>query len=355
MWRQLGALAGRGEVRHNLGMSQMIAEVQDAPNRVREALKADEKLYADLGARLRQLNPAMVATIARGSSDHAAAYAAYLIPQSTGRLVASVPPSVVTVLNSPLNLAGQFALAISQSGSSPDLIRTVEKIRGSGALTAALVNDVTTALGRTAELLLPQHAGEEKCIAATKSVLCTLVGIARLVAGWTQDQNLMNGLRALPDAMARACETGLKADTSLLQGISSVYVLSRGLGYTAALETALKLKETCGVHAEAFSTAEVRHGPREIVDKKFLVLAIAIPGSGEVDVLAAARELEAQGARLLVVGPDGGLPLPPLADPRLAPIAALEILYPWLAQSSKALGRDPDHPKTLKSKVIKTV
>jgi glucosamine--fructose-6-phosphate aminotransferase (isomerizing) len=339
-------------------MSQMLAEVQDAPNRVRAALEADAEVYARLGERLRELNPALVATIARGSSDHAAAYAAYLFPLCTGRVVASIPPSVVTVLRSPLNLENQFALAISQGGGSPDIIQTVDCVRRSGALTAALVNSENSELARTAEVLLPQHAGEEKSIAATKSVICTLTGIARIAAAWSGDQSLSGGLRTLPTSLERAFETGMKTDDSMLNGISNVYVLSRGLGMAAALEIALKLKETCGVHAEAFSTAEVRHGPREIVDKKFLIIVLAFPGSGHDDAIAAAKELKAQGAGVLLVAPaalGGSFVIPELTDPRLATIVALELIYPWIARAAKALGRDPDRPKTLTTKVIKTV
>ncbi|MGZ3694097.1 MAG: SIS domain-containing protein [Bdellovibrionota bacterium] len=339
-------------------MSQMLDEVQDAPNKVRAALKADEETYAKLGERLRELNPALVATIARGSSDHAAAYAAYLFPLCTGRVVASIPPSVVTVLRSPLNLEGQFALAISQGGGSPDIIQTLDCVRRSGALTAALVNSETSELARTAEILLPQHAGVEKSIAATKSVICTLTGIARIAAAWSGDQALQGGLQTLPGTLERAFEAGMRADAGILAGISNVYVLSRGLGMAAALEIALKLKETCGVHAEAFSAAEVRHGPREIVDKRFLIIVLALPGSGQEDTLAVARELKAQGAGVLLVAPaavGGAFVLPELTDSRLSTIVALELIYPWIARAAKALGRDPDRPKTLTEKVIKTV
>lgn len=339
-------------------MSQMLIEVQDTPRLVRESLQMDQECYAELGAKLRALNPSVVATVARGSSDHAANYASYLIPQITGTLVASVPPSLVTVLNSPLQLKGQFALALSQGGSSPDLIQTLEKIRTGGALTVAVVNQPESALGRAAEIQLSPRAGPEKSIAATKSVICTMTSVARLAAHWSQDEKLKQGLLRLPDELILACETGMKADEHLLNGVTHVYVLSRGLGLSAALETALKLKEVCGLHAEAFSSAEVRHGPREIVDQKFLVIALALPGSGEQDVIAAARELEAQGARILVIGPRDfppALALPQMMDSRLAPIAALELIYAWLARASKALGRDPDHPKTLLNKIIKTI
>jgi glucosamine--fructose-6-phosphate aminotransferase (isomerizing) len=337
--------------------SHMLSEAQDAPNRVRELLASEPERFADLGRRLRDLDPAVVGTVARGSSDHAARYAAYLIPQCTGKVVASIPPSVVTILNARLRLKGQFVLSLSQSGGSPDLNATQARAREGGALTAALVNVADSPLARSAEVFLDQKAGPEKSITATKSVLCTLAGIARLTAEWSQDAALLRALALLPDALHEAAASGTGYDANILHGVKHAFILSRGLGYGAATEVALKLKETCGVHAEAFSTAEVRHGPREIVNKDYLIIALALPGSGAADVLSAANEMKAQGARTLIVGQPGtgqSFALPKLPDDRLAPLAALQVLYPWIARAAQALGRDPDKPKTLLSKVIKT-
>jgi len=332
-------------------MSQMLREAEEAPSCVRRQFSKDAEVYSALGRRLRELNPAMVATIARGSSDHAATYASYLIPFCTGRVVSSLAPSLVSVLKAPLNLRGQFALSISQSGRSPDIIGTVGACKASGALTAAIVNDVESPVAKTVDVLLPQHAGPEG-IAATKTVMCTLTAIARLVASWTEDKKFLSALEGLPDVLDNAFAAGMDLDDSMLAGVSSAYVLSRGLGLSSALEIALKLKETCGLHAEAFSTAEVRHGPREIVDKDFIVIALALPGSGREDVLAAANELKAQGARVMLI--DMGK-IPEAGDPRLAPMMVLQMMYPWLARSSLALGLNPDKPKTLTSKVLYTV
>ena len=335
----------------------MLLEAQEAPNRVRDLLLSDSALYADLGRRLRDLDPAVVATIARGSSDHAASYAAYLIPQCTGKVVASLAPSVVTVLNARLRLQGQFVFSLSQSGGSPDLNHTQARAREGGALTAALVNVANSPLAQNAEIFLDQKAGPENSITATKSVLCTLAGIARLAAEWAQDAALLRALPLLPEALHEASVSGSHYDEQLLLGVKHAFVLSRALGFGAASEVALKLKETCGLHAEAFSAAEVRHGPREIVNKDYLVIALALPGSGQAHVLAAAAEMKAQGARVLVVGQPGSgqnFALPPLPDDRLAPLAALQLLYPWIARAAAALGRDPDKPKTLLNKVIKT-
>lgn len=339
-------------------LSQMLLECQDAPNKVQEALSLGQETYENLGKRLRQLNPAFVGTVARGSSDHAAGYAKYLIPLCTGRVVASIPPSIVTVLDSPLRMKEAFVLAISQSGGSPDILAALERARSGGALTASLVNQPGSALAKASEIELPQGAGPENSITATKTVLCTLTAIARLTAAWCEDNTLQSALRALPPVLKQAADTGSSLSDRILQDVGHAFVLSRGLGYGAATELALKFKETCGIHAEAFSTAEVRHGPREIVNQKFLVIALALPGSGEKDVLAAASEMKAQGAKVIVVGREKGegcFTLPEATDPRLYPLVALQLLYPWIARSAVALGRNPDKPKTLSGKVIQTV
>ena len=335
----------------------MLREAEEAPLKIKESLSFDQNTYAELGARLRRMDPKMVATVARGSSDHAATYAAYLFPLCLGKVVASLPPSVVTVLRAQLKVRDQFVIAVSQSGRSPDMIGAVENIRKSGALTAAIVNDASSPLASTAEIFLNQHAGVEKGLAATKTVICTMSAIARIAAAWSDDQRLMESLKELPSLLEQGVRTGLEADEGLLKGVTNAFVLSRGLGLTCALETALKLKETCGIHAEAFSAAEVRHGPREVVDKNYVVIAFALPGSGQDDVIAAAQELKAQGARVLLVAPRAAgadFALPEASDARVLPIVALQTLYPWLARASRALGRDPDHPKTLKSKVVQT-
>ncbi|HSI06536.1 MAG: SIS domain-containing protein [Myxococcota bacterium] len=327
-------------------MSRMLDESKEAAARVRDLLAADVDTYRLLGDRLRSLSPTVVATIARGSSDHVANYASYIIPQCTGRVVASIPPSVVSVLDAKLALSGQLALAVSQAGRSPDLVAAFQRAKEGGALTAAIVNDSAAPLAELADYVLPQHAGAEG-IAATKTVLCSMAAVARLAAEWANDDGLRAAIAELPRALEQAHANGLELDAQMLDRVGNVYVLSRGLGLSAALETALKLKETCGVHAEAFSTAEVRHGPREIVVDGFLVIALVMPGSGRDDILSATRELEAQGGRAIIIEVPSG-------DARLAPLVALQTVYPWLARASLALGLDPDRPRTLTSKVIAT-
>ena len=339
-------------------MSQMLAEAKDSIERIRTQLSLDEKTYSDLGSELRKKDPSFVCTIARGSSDHAATYASYLFPLCTGKVVASLPPSLTTVLKAPLQLKNQFALAISQSGGSPDLLASLSAAKERGAITAAIVNKTESPLAKAAHWLLPQNAGEEKSIAATKTVLCTLSSIARLAAHWSNDKKLLDALQTLPDLLEEAYQSGVMAKESVFQNVSHVYVLSRGLGLATAMETALKLKEVGGLQAEAFSTAEVRHGPKEIVNEKFLIVALALRGSGEEDVHLAAEELRGQGAKVFLIGDSKtkvDLGLPQIPDFRLAPIVALQAIYPWLTKASKFLGRDPDQPRVLKEKVVQTL
>jgi glucosamine--fructose-6-phosphate aminotransferase (isomerizing) len=339
-------------------MSLMLEESLEAPERVAGQLARDADLYAALGERLRQAPPPAALTIARGSSDNAAAYGAYLLTLLAGVPVASLPPSLVTLERARLAVEGHLALAVSQSGRSPDIVACLEAAHQAGAVAVAVVNDPASPLADAADTVLPQHAGPERSVAATKSFITSLTAIARLAVAWRPDPALAADLERLPDRLRRAAQLGLAADPGWTDGARNVYVLARGAGLPVAQEVALKLKETCGLHAEAFSSAELRHGPREIVDARFAVLALALAGPGQGDVLAAARELASQGATVRVCGPaetgDSFLTLSADLDPRLAPIEAVQALYPLLARTATRLGRDPDRPRTL-AKVTETL
>jgi glucosamine--fructose-6-phosphate aminotransferase (isomerizing) len=335
-------------------MSLMLAESLETPARIRELLTRDGEVLEALAGWWRASTPAVGVTIARGSSDHAAAYGAYLMGCRLGLPVASLPPSLITLEEAPLRLRGQLALAVSQSGRSPDLIACLAAARGAGAMTVGLVNDLRSPLAAAAEHRLGHHAGEERSVAATKSCLGSMVALARLVSVLAEDAALAEGLGRLPDQLATAADAGCSADAAWLGGADHVYVVARGPGLPAAQEAALKLKETCGLHAEAVSAAELRHGPREIVGPGFAVLALALPGPAEADVRAAADELAQQGATVRIVGvPPAFLTLPTGGEPYLAPIVALQAIYPLVAAAAEALGRDPDRPATL-AKVTRT-
>lgn len=341
----------------------MLAEAREAPALAEAALREDGPLYAALGQALRDNPPPFVATVGRGSSDHAAAYAATLFGITVGRATATLPPSLVTRYGAKLQLAGAFVLGLSQSGASPDLVQVLAYARSAGAICAALVNAEGSPLASHARWVLPQRAGPEYAVAATKSFVLSLVAGARIAAAWSGDTSLSAALPRLPDRLnaALACDwtPGLRTLSDAAATRTGAYVVGRGPGLAVAQEAALKLKETSRLNAEAFSAAEIQHGPRAVVDERFPVLAFATEDAGGSDSRALAAELADVGAPVLLAStmPCGigvHLPLPPPLHPLLDPIPAVLAFYLFAEALARSRGLDPDRPRGLR-KVTATV
>jgi len=338
--------------------SLMVEEARQAPARVAALLAADAERYARLAARLRAEPPPFALTIARGTSDHAASYAAVLLALEAGIVTASLPPSTITRYRAELRLEHALALAISQSGASPDVIMTLAAAGAAGALSVALVNDVASPLARAAAVVLDQHAGPERSVAATKSFIASLVAVARLIAVWRQDAALGAALARLPERLEAALAADWSPALEVLAPAASCYVVGRGLGLASAAESALKLKETSALHAEALSAAELRHGPRAVIEPGFPLLIYALEDAAAADAHELAEALIGAGQTCLIASsrPGGGrrLPLPPPLHPLLDPIVAIQAFYPLAAALAAARGRDPDRPRGLQ-KVTRTV
>jgi glucosamine--fructose-6-phosphate aminotransferase (isomerizing) len=329
----------------------MLAEAREAPAVVRAQLARDDELYARLGAALRAAPPAGVVTIARGSSDHAVAHLAYLLTARTGRLVTSLPMSLVTLYHAPLAARGVLALAVSQSGRSPDLVEPVRSLRAGGATTVALVNEVASPLAAAAQWVLPLRAGPERSVAATKSFVASLVAGVRLVGHWCELPGLLEALRTLPEALEEALSQDWSRAVAALTGEERLMVIARGLGLPVAEEAALKLKETCGIQAEAFSAAEARHGPMELIGDGYPLVVFAMRGPAQADLLALAAEMRQRRARVLLAAPadvpDRDLTLSTTGAEELDPVAAIATFYPMVEALARARGRDPDQPRWL--------
>ena len=330
--------------------SLMREETLQVPAVVAQALARDEAAYAALGAALRGAPPRSMLTLARGSSDHAAHYAAYLVMARLGRLVTSLPMSLITLYGARLHTAGLVSLTFSQSGQSPDLVEPTRELRARGAVTVAFVNDARSPLAQAVQWLLPLHAGAERSVAATKSYVAQLLAGARMVAAWQGDAALAAALRSLPAALEQAltherawCDAALP----VLQGAERLYVIGRGTGLAVALEAALKFKEVCGLQAEALSGAELRHGPLALVEPGFPVMVFAPRGPAQAGLLALADELRTRGAQVLLAAPDAALPLASTGEPDLEPIAAIVPFYAMVEALARARGRNPDQPPHL--------
>lgn len=337
--------------------SMMLKEAVSAAECVALQLSSDAERYAELGRKLRSTNFDTALTIARGSSDHAANYCAYLIMARMGRVVASLPMSLITLNKAPLVTRDALAISISQSGQSPDVVEPMRYFRNGGATTVALVNDTTSPLAAAAEWAMPLHAGKELSVAATKSFITSLVAGARLVAQWQNDPELLSGLAALPDALRSATEVDWSCALDVLAPARNIMVVGRGISFPIALESALKLKETSALQAEAFSGAEIKHGPMALIEDGYPLLIFATRGPTQASVLQLAAEMRTRGAKVILAAPsdvaERDLTLPVAATPDLDPIVAVQAFYIMAAHLSKARGMDPDRPRHL-SKVTKT-
>jgi glutamine---fructose-6-phosphate transaminase (isomerizing) len=337
--------------------TQMFTEAASASDAVRAQLRHDAAAIAAIGAQLRRLAPRAVITCARGSSDHAATYAKYLIETRAGVLTASAAPSVSSVYGVSQDLRGCLFIALSQSGRSPDLLAAVAAAKAAGATILALCNSPGAPLIAAADLVIELRAGVETSVAATKSFLATLAALIRLVAAWRQDAELESSLDALPAQMDRSWALDWSAALAPLESAAHLYVVGRGLGLGAAQETALKCKETCGLHAEAFSSAELRHGPYALLGEGFPALLLAQPDATQAGVAALGAELARRGVPVVIAGAHsvGAVMLPTVpAIAEIAPLLLVQSAYRLIAALALRRGFDPDHPPHLR-KVTETV
>ncbi|ALM54553.1 iron dicitrate transport regulator FecR [Halomonas huangheensis] len=330
----------------------MLEEAINAPERLRGQLARNQSMLGELGARLRAEDPSAVMTVARGSSDHAASYFAYLCMQTRGIPVASLPPSLSTLSQAPWRLQGQLAVAISQSGQSPDLVASQKALGQGGATTIAMVNTPESPLGKSSDIEVPLYAGEERSVAATKSYLATLSAAAQLVAHWNESSLLVSALSELPDRLveAGAQDWGIAVDA--LKDCERLMVIGRGAGLGIAQEAALKFKETCSIQAEPFSGAEVRHGPMALIEPGYPVLVFAPPGAEQAGLLELAEWLEGVGARVLLAADASvarrHLTLTDAGHEALQPLSVIQSFYPMVAHLAAARGINPDQPRHLR-------
>lgn len=336
----------------------MRQEVNQIPQVVAGFLDTSAATLDAAAARLRELDPALVVTVARGSSDHASAYLKYAFELTLGIPVASVGPSIASIYGRDLKLGKAAAIAISQSGKSPDIVGMAQSARRSGATTIAITNTAGSPLAEASDFTIDLHAGVEKSVAATKTFVTSVVAGLALLARWSGDADIARAVAALPDSLAAAVACDWSEMVGALDGHNALYVLGRGPGFAIANEAALKFKETCNIQAESYSAAEVMHGPVAIVTPGYPVLALAARDAAEASVADMAHKLAGQGALAFLTSdrPGAARPLPFAATghPITDPLALIVSFYGFVEALSRHRGLNPDLPPALK-KVTETV
>ncbi len=332
-------------------------EIREAPEAVRRQVQSLAQPAAELAARLKARPPLVAVTCARGSSAHAATFGKHLIERYLGIPVAAAAPNIASVYRQELHLKGQLFLAISQSGRSDDLVEMTAAAKRAGALTAAILNDTGSPLAAHCELVLPMCAGPELSVAATKTFVAALAALLRLTAAWTGSRDLDAALARLPGRLAAASDLDWTPAVSALAGAQSLVTIGRGPTLAIAREAALKLKETCNLHAEAFSGAEFLHGPVALVSSRYPILMFMPADAAADGMKRLAADLRGKGAALFATGAEtaaGVLPSLPADQPEADAVCLIQSFYAMAVRLANALGVDAGQPRHL-HKITRTL
>lgn len=331
-------------------MARETAEIPAAAAR----LLADDTV-SSIAGRVRAASPRIAVLCGRGSSGHVGVYLRYLFEARMGLLVSAAAPSVMTAYRKRPDMRDALFIVVSQSGRSPDLVIATEVARGLGALTLAIVNDAESPVAAAADLVLPIRAGPERAVAATKSVVGSMVAGARLVAELAGDADLRAAVGRVPDRLARAFACDWSAWAQSLAAAPAAFVAARGYGFGTAREIALKLTETLRLPALGFSAAELRHGPRAAISPATPVLCLAQGDEAAAAVDDLVRDLRAGGETVFSAGGAAdNLPWIGSDHPICDPVAMLVPAYRAIERAARARGLDPDNPPHL-SKITRTL
>jgi glucosamine--fructose-6-phosphate aminotransferase (isomerizing) len=344
-------------------MTRLEVELREQPEALARLLERQGTNARRLGALFRRGDIRYVVIASRGSSSNAARYAQYLLGRASRVPVAFATPSLYTLYEQPPRLDGALVIGISQSGQSPDVRAVVDEARRQGRPTIALTNVPGSPLGAAAEHVLPLEAGEERAVAATKTYLNSLAAIALLFAESTRDDEARTELARMPEHVDAQLERSSDDAHALdaYAGIEGGTVVARGINYGSAFEIALKIRELSGLLVEAYSAADLMHGPVAAIAPGWPVIAVAPSGPAFASMEAAVAALAERSARLLVVADD-----PRLLARAETPLRLVAGVPEWLSpltavvpgqlaalRLAQARGLDVDQPPGL-SKVTLT-
>ncbi len=317
----------------------MAAEMAEQPDRLAGLLERSD----EIGRLVRDIAPLQlggITMVARGSSDNAAIYGRYLLEAATGKPVSLAAPSLHTLYRIEADYRGQLAIAISQSGATPEIVATLQALQRAGARGLAITNDADSALADAADATLDLAIGEERAVPATKTVTAQLLVFAIIARALGRAPFTDAQLDTVPAAVQAVLDDlpPAAAAADSLVGAPQLIVVARGYLFAAALETALKIKETCSLLVDGYSSADLRHGPIAAVTAGLPVVAFCVPGPAGDDVRSLADELRGRGATVSLVPLPNGLREP------LAPIVAVVRGQQLAYQLALRLGYDPDSP-----------
>ncbi len=329
-------------------------ELREQPEALRRLLERQREQAERIGVLFRRPDVQYILIASRGSSSNAARYAQYLLGRAHRVPVSFATPSLFTLYGQPPRLEGALVVGISQSGESPDVVEVLAESRRQGRPTIALTNRSSSPLGAVADEVLALEAGEEQAVAATKTYLNSLGAVALLFGTTTGDERALGELARMPGLVEEQLERSWREVEALdaLGTLGGGTVVARGINYCTAFEIALKIRELSGLLFEAYSAADLLHGPVAAIGEGWPVIAVAPTGPALAELAHAVSEISRRGARIVAVSDDAdlcagaavALPLVPGVPEWLSPLIAVVPGQLAAMRLARLRGVDLDNP-----------
>ena len=337
--------------------SNVLEEANSVAEKIAIFNQEDKNPYQEIAKKILNKEIKHVVTLARGTSDCAALYASYLFAKSLGLTTFSLPPSLITLENSHFDFSKTLVIVISQSGLSADLVKCEQASRKMGAETIILTNNPNSQIINNADYFFNINAGNEISVAATKTFILSLLTIIKLVACIKNDIEILNNISKLPEHIHN--EFFQSWDPEIIdKNISNGYIISRGLGYALSTEISLKFKEICQEQIEPFSSAEVMHGPKTLIENSFKLFTLSLTDNSGLSVAKDAEKIMKITNKTYSIKSKfetkNDLVYTSLNSPELDSLIIMSKFYPWIIKYSKLKGLDPDKPRYL-NKITTTI
>ncbi len=335
--------------------SILLNEALSIPEKINHFIINDKNNYANVSKLINEKKIQYIVTVARGTSDCAALYASYMFAKYLGLPTYSMPPSIITLENSQFDFSKALVIIISQSGLSTDLVECENKSKQMGATTILISNNQKSPMVSTSNFFYYINAGEEKSVAATKTFVLSLLIIQKIIFN-TLNKDINNHIKKISEKLIK--DSNNQWNPKILnKSVDVGFIIGRGVGYAIANEISLKFKELCQEMIEPFSSAEVMHGPKSLIQDSFKVFTMSLKDNSGKIVNQDSQEITKLTNLHYSISFDDkdnkNLFYNSYEFIELDPIIILSKFYPWIVKYSIEKGLDPDKPRYL-TKVTKT-
>ena len=336
--------------------SLVLDEALSIPTIVDQFSNADKNPYESIAKLINQKKIKYVVTVARGTSDCAALYSSYIFAKHLGLPTYSMPPSIITLEQSKFDFSEALVIVISQSGKSSDLVECERKSRSMGARTIIITNNVDSPIINEANYFINMYAGEEKSVAATKTFTQTLLVLIKLVFICLGKKNINDDIKKLSEIIVNDSSNEWNTDV-IDKNINTGFIIGRGVGFALSNEISLKFKELCQEMIEPFSSAEVMHGPKSLVENSFKLFLLGMNDKSGVTVNKDVNELKNYTNSVYEMSSNANTKsdffYPSNKILELDSVILMSKFYPWIIRYTIAKDLNPDEPRYL-TKVTQT-